>query len=64
MPQKDPCQKQACDIQKCLQANKYMESQCEEVIREMRRCCQTHANNSICCSGFKENKTPENRCST
>ncbi|XP_051797535.1 cx9C motif-containing protein 4-like isoform X2 [Acanthochromis polyacanthus] len=40
MPQKDPCQQQACAIQKCLQANKYNESMCEDVIRKMRRCCQ------------------------
>ncbi|XP_053194755.1 cx9C motif-containing protein 4 [Scomber japonicus] len=56
MPKKDPCQKQACAIQKCLQANKYVESMCQDVIREMRRCCETHAANSICCSGFKDSK--------
>ncbi|TKS92109.1 Hemicentin-2 [Collichthys lucidus] len=54
MPQKDPCQKQACAIQTCLQANKYVESMCEDVIREMRRCCEVHAGHSICCSGFKD----------
>ncbi|KAK1163278.1 cx9C motif-containing protein 4 [Acipenser oxyrinchus oxyrinchus] len=53
MSQKDPCQKQACEIQKCLQANKYIESKCEYVIRAMRRCCEVHtAQRSICCSGF------------
>ncbi|CAK6971173.1 hypothetical protein F2P81_015146 [Scomber scombrus] len=56
MPKKDPCQKQACAIQKCLQANKYVESMCEDVIRAMRRCCETHSANSICCSGFKDSK--------
>uniref|UniRef100_A0A8C6U7U8 Cx9C motif-containing protein 4 n=1 Tax=Neogobius melanostomus TaxID=47308 RepID=A0A8C6U7U8_9GOBI len=62
MPQqKDPCQKQACEIQKCLQANKYLESMCEDVIREMRRCCETHAVNSICCSGFKGSAPTENK---
>ncbi|XP_020496575.1 cx9C motif-containing protein 4 [Labrus bergylta] len=64
MPQKDPCQKQACAIQTCLQANKYVESMCEDVIREMRRCCETHAANSICCSGFRESKPPENKSNT
>ncbi|XP_016123156.1 cx9C motif-containing protein 4-like [Sinocyclocheilus grahami] len=39
MPQKDPCQKQACAIQRCLQANKYIESLCEDVIQAMRKCC-------------------------
>ncbi|XP_046876063.1 cx9C motif-containing protein 4 [Hypomesus transpacificus] len=52
MPRKDPCQKEACEIQKCLQANKYIESRCEDVMREMLRCCSVHAENSVCCSGF------------
>ncbi|XP_030591777.1 cx9C motif-containing protein 4 [Archocentrus centrarchus] len=64
MPQKDPCQKQACAIQKCLQAHKYVESLCEKEIREMRRCCETHAGHSICCSGFKDSKPAESKCST
>ncbi|XP_030263142.1 cx9C motif-containing protein 4 [Sparus aurata] len=57
--QKDPCQKQACAIQMCLQANKYVESMCEDVIRDMRRCCETAAGNSVCCSGFKDSKPAE-----
>ncbi|KAL6470379.1 hypothetical protein MHYP_G00214980 [Metynnis hypsauchen] len=63
MPQKDPCQKQACAIQKCLQANKYIESRCEDVIRAMRQCCETHSGvNSVCCSGFaREYKTTEKK---
>ncbi|XP_007560448.1 cx9C motif-containing protein 4 [Poecilia formosa] len=64
MPQKDPCQKQACAIQKCLQANKYMESMCEDVIRNMRRCCEVHRGNSTCCSGFKDSKPTENKTET
>ncbi|XP_011476347.1 cx9C motif-containing protein 4 [Oryzias latipes] len=56
MPQKDPCQKQACAIQTCLQANKYVESKCEDVIREMQRCCAAQTGNSVCCSGFKDSK--------
>ncbi|XP_019949980.2 cx9C motif-containing protein 4 [Paralichthys olivaceus] len=61
MPQKDPCQKQACEIQKCLQANRYVESMCEDVIQEMRRCCENLAGNSICCSGFKTSQPPEEK---
>ncbi|XP_026181841.1 cx9C motif-containing protein 4 [Mastacembelus armatus] len=64
MPYKDPCQKQACAIQKCLQANKYVESMCEDVVKEMRRCCATHAANSICCSGFKDTNPTENKTNT
>ncbi|XP_062867973.1 cx9C motif-containing protein 4 [Trichomycterus rosablanca] len=55
MPQKDPCQKQACAIQKCLQANNYIESRCEDVIQAMRRCCEDNsAETSVCCSGFRK----------
>ncbi|XP_034046037.1 cx9C motif-containing protein 4 [Thalassophryne amazonica] len=63
MPKKDPCQKQACDIQKCLQANRYVQSMCEDVIREMRRCCETQTPGiSITCSGFsKDLKLNESR---
>ncbi|KAM6966129.1 cx9C motif-containing protein 4 [Tautogolabrus adspersus] len=64
MPQKDPCQKQACAIQTCLQANKYVESMCEDVIREMRRCCETQAGKSICCSGFRDSNPPKNKTNT
>ncbi|KAM4535382.1 cx9C motif-containing protein 4 [Fundulus heteroclitus] len=64
MPQKDPCQKQACAIQKCLQANKYLESLCEEVIRDMRRCCEAQGGNSVCCSGFKDPKPTEDKSDT
>ncbi|XP_070704569.1 cx9C motif-containing protein 4 [Pempheris klunzingeri] len=65
MPQKDPCQKQACAIQKCLQANRYMESMCQDVIREMRRCCEKQAGDSVCCSGFKDSKPKqENKSSS
>ncbi|XP_034750786.1 cx9C motif-containing protein 4 [Etheostoma cragini] len=64
MPHKDPCQKQACAIQQCLQANKYVESVCQDVIREMRRCCEAQTGNSVCCSGFKDSKSTENKCNT
>ncbi|XP_038631004.1 cx9C motif-containing protein 4 isoform X3 [Scyliorhinus canicula] len=52
MSTKDPCQKQACEIQKCLQAYNYQESKCQHVIQEMHKCCKTYAKTSICCSGF------------
>ncbi|XP_077163446.1 cx9C motif-containing protein 4 isoform X1 [Paroedura picta] len=54
MSQKDPCQKEACEIQKCLQANNYMESKCEAVLKEMRKCCGRYPpGRSVCCSGFE-----------
>ncbi|XP_009097708.1 cx9C motif-containing protein 4 isoform X2 [Serinus canaria] len=62
MSQKDPCQKQACEIQKCLQANNYMESKCEAALQEMRKCCARFARGrSVCCSGFeREEREREN----
>ncbi|KAG3273278.1 cx9C motif-containing protein 4 [Ictidomys tridecemlineatus] len=60
MPQKDPCQKQACEIQKCLQANNYIESKCQAVIEELRKCCARYPKGrSLVCSGFEkeENQT-------
>ncbi|KAI4545180.1 hypothetical protein MG293_005446 [Ovis ammon polii] len=55
MPQKDPCQKQACEIQKCLQANNYMESKCQAVIEELRKCCARYPKGrSLICSGFEK----------
>nr|XP_057905645.1 cx9C motif-containing protein 4 [Doryrhamphus excisus] len=64
MPQKDPCQKQACAIQVCLQANKYIESMCADVINDMRKCCQIHSARSLCCSGFKDPKHTDGKSST
>ncbi|KAM8752880.1 cx9C motif-containing protein 4 isoform 1-T2 [Rhynchonycteris naso] len=55
MLQKDPCQKQACEIQKCLQANNYMESKCHNVIQELRKCCARYPKGrSVVCSGFEQ----------
>ncbi|XP_036258069.1 cx9C motif-containing protein 4 isoform X1 [Molothrus aeneus] len=54
MSRKDPCQKQACEIQKCLQANNYVESKCEAALQEMRKCCARYTKGrSVCCSGFE-----------
>ncbi|XP_075040793.1 cx9C motif-containing protein 4 [Mixophyes fleayi] len=58
---KDPCQKAACTIQKCLQVNNYMESKCEHEFQAMRNCCsKLVTQNSVCCSGFyKQQPTKE-----
>ncbi|XP_072837619.2 cx9C motif-containing protein 4 isoform X1 [Pogona vitticeps] len=66
MAKKDPCQKYACEIQKCLQANKYIESKCEAVFQEMRRCCARYPKGiSVVCSGFEsEAKEKTNQMST
>ncbi|KAL8592465.1 hypothetical protein ACOMHN_021407 [Nucella lapillus] len=55
----DPCQRQACDIQKCLQAHHYQESQCGEVIRAMLQCCAKYGDReSVCCAGFLKSYRP------
>ncbi|XP_066437119.1 cx9C motif-containing protein 4 [Eleutherodactylus coqui] len=61
MPQsKDPCQKAACAIQKCLQLNSYKESSCEREIAAMRMCCsKLVAGRSVCCSGFRDQRDAE-----
>ncbi|XP_074657540.1 cx9C motif-containing protein 4-like [Tubulanus polymorphus] len=53
----DPCQKQACAIQYCLQNHSYKEEKCSAIIREMEKCCAKTAERratSICCSGFQK----------
>ncbi|KAF6090216.1 C-X9-C motif containing 4 [Phyllostomus discolor] len=53
MLQKDPCQKQACEIQKCLQANNFRDSKCQAVIQELRKCCARYRKGrSLVCSGY------------
>ncbi|XP_073454113.1 cx9C motif-containing protein 4 [Aquarana catesbeiana] len=59
---KDPCQKAACAIQKCLQAHNYKESQCQAEFQEMRICCSKLVNQkSLCCSGFSDQKTSDGK---
>uniref|UniRef100_A0A8C1YLW5 C-x(9)-C motif containing 4 homolog (S. cerevisiae) n=1 Tax=Cyprinus carpio TaxID=7962 RepID=A0A8C1YLW5_CYPCA len=61
MPQKEPCQKQACfnRFMTCvfLTANKYIASLCEDVIQAMRKCCEVHAGENSVCSGFTKQHT-------
>ncbi|XP_042196686.1 cx9C motif-containing protein 4 [Callorhinchus milii] len=61
MSTRDPCQTQACEIQKCLQAYHYQESKCQHVIEEMHKCCKIHAKRSVCCSGFLIKQEEKNK---
>uniref|UniRef100_A0A4W5Q7N3 C-x(9)-C motif containing 4 homolog (S. cerevisiae) n=1 Tax=Hucho hucho TaxID=62062 RepID=A0A4W5Q7N3_9TELE len=56
---KYPCQKQTSPNQKSLQANKYTESRCGDVIRAMHMCCEHAGENSVCCSGFLREQKSE-----
>ncbi|CAI9736982.1 Hypothetical predicted protein [Octopus vulgaris] len=50
----DPCKKLACQIQACLQENRYQEAKCQEVINLMLKCCEKYGAKSNCCDGFKD----------
>ncbi|KFV86464.1 Cx9C motif-containing protein 4, partial [Struthio camelus australis] len=39
----------------CFPANNYVESKCEAVLQEMRKCCARYPKGrSVCCSGFEK----------
>ncbi|CAB5198863.1 unnamed protein product [Rhizophagus irregularis] len=43
LPPKDntqPCLREACQIQTCLQNNNFQESRCQKVINELFNCCE------------------------
>lgn len=51
---KDPCQKQACDIQYCLQKNNYQEAKCTREVQALVDCCRKWRNGSaVVCKGVK-----------
>nr|XP_038953321.1 cx9C motif-containing protein 4 isoform X1 [Rattus norvegicus] len=55
MPRKDPCQKYACELQKCLQANNYSESRCQAALQELPRCCARFPKGvSPVCAGWEK----------
>lgn len=58
MPQKpkDPCKKNACRIQDCLERNNFQEKFCLNVLEEMRQCCLKWHKESLCCTGIDLNK--------
>ncbi|KAK3877629.1 hypothetical protein Pcinc_017664 [Petrolisthes cinctipes] len=50
---KDPCQRQACDIQHCLQRNHYQEQACQAQVLALQECCRKWWKESGCCAGVK-----------
>ena len=57
MPRKkrEPCQAEACAIQKCLQENNLQQDMCKDTIYNMIKCCaQIEARSIPRCSGFLE----------
>uniref|UniRef100_A0A7N0ZXU3 Cx9C motif-containing protein 4 n=1 Tax=Kalanchoe fedtschenkoi TaxID=63787 RepID=A0A7N0ZXU3_KALFE len=39
-PSKEPCKKQACDIQACLSKNNFDSQRCRRVIELLQFCCE------------------------
>ncbi|KXN70173.1 hypothetical protein CONCODRAFT_78994 [Conidiobolus coronatus NRRL 28638] len=39
MSKPNPCQKEACDIQSCLQKNNYSDAKCIDFINKLADCC-------------------------
>ncbi|CAM8937592.1 unnamed protein product [Rhodiola kirilowii] len=39
-PSKEPCKKQACDIQACLTKNNFNSQRCRRVIELLQSCCE------------------------
>ncbi|CAN6353087.1 unnamed protein product, partial [Urochloa humidicola] len=39
-PSKEPCKKEACDIQACLSKNMFDSRKCVRVIQLLRSCCE------------------------
>ncbi|PIN13645.1 hypothetical protein CDL12_12000 [Handroanthus impetiginosus] len=39
-PSKEPCKKQACDIQACLSKNNFLPQKCVKVIQLLQYCCE------------------------
>ncbi|XP_054800328.1 uncharacterized protein LOC129304630 [Prosopis cineraria] len=39
-PSKEPCKKQACDIQACLSKNNFIPQRCLQVIEKLESCCE------------------------
>ncbi|KAI9295887.1 hypothetical protein K502DRAFT_201176 [Neoconidiobolus thromboides FSU 785] len=49
---KNLCQKEACQLQTCLQNKQYQEAKCQEYITALRECCKKildEGKTSTCC---------------
>ncbi|MCL7037847.1 hypothetical protein MKW94_025051 [Papaver nudicaule] len=47
---KEPCKKQACDIQACLTKNNFNSQRCQRVIELLESCCENCKYNSTHCA--------------
>uniref|UniRef100_K1QU91 Protein p8 MTCP-1 n=1 Tax=Magallana gigas TaxID=29159 RepID=K1QU91_MAGGI len=56
---RDPCQKQACDIQHCFVVHGHNRQKCQPVIDALKKCCeQPGTENSVVCDGMRPANNP------
>ncbi|KAK6945455.1 Mature-T-Cell Proliferation I type [Dillenia turbinata] len=46
---KEPCKKEACDIQACLTKNNFNSQRCRKVIELLQSCCESREYKSTHC---------------
>ena len=57
---KDPCLKNACKLQTCLERRGFDDQKCQNEMNFIRECCETWWESSIVCEGFiKDLKSPK-----
>ncbi|CAG9461494.1 unnamed protein product [Pedinophyceae sp. YPF-701] len=44
----EPCQRRACELQRCLQGNDFQESRCELEINKLIHCCEHYPTSTNC----------------
>ncbi|CAO2834779.1 uncharacterized protein LOC130809874 [Amaranthus tricolor] len=49
---KEPCKKQACDIQACLSKNNFNPQKCIHVIQKLQNCCELCNYDSTHCASL------------
>ncbi|KAK2665590.1 hypothetical protein Ddye_004164 [Dipteronia dyeriana] len=49
-PSKEPCKKEACNIQACLTKNNFLPQRCQKVIELLQSCCEKCNYNSTHCA--------------
>ncbi|CAK9318128.1 unnamed protein product [Citrullus colocynthis] len=53
-PSKEPCKKEACDIQACLSKNNFLPHKCVRVIQLLQCCCENCDYKSTHCASVSD----------
>ncbi|XP_031489745.1 uncharacterized protein LOC116257271 [Nymphaea colorata] len=51
---REPCKKEACDIQSCLTKNNFIPQRCLQVIQKLQLCCEKCKYNSTHCASLSD----------